>query len=182
MRQSLADSERPGLWLALEGSCFEITRAGQTLRMFFLRGAKFGRLGPLGIAFTGYRLWQRLSPSQKASLRSRAQGLVGGLSGGKQAPAHTPFHPTEAHWPTPPAGTPSVAPASVRPDEVAPSDLTSPGTIADPELERKRAQQALDRELESRASEETKFEELRREQEAERQDRATAITEPPVSE
>jgi hypothetical protein len=137
--------------------------------MFFLRGSKLGRLGPLGIALTGYRLWQRLSPSQKAAFHSRAQGLVGSLrGGGKEAPA-----------PTPVATSQFVAAEPLHAEEITPSDLTSPGTITDPELEQKRAQQALDRELESRASEETKFEELRREQEAERQDRATAITEPP---
>jgi len=46
--------------------------------------------------------------------------------------------------------------------------LTSPGTIDDPELERQRAEQAAERDRESRESDETKFEELRREQEAER--------------
>ncbi len=147
--------------------------------MFLLRGSKFGRLGPLGIAFTGYGLWQRLSPSQKLALRSKAQGLVGGLAGRKAAPAQTPFHPAETHSPTSANAAPGPAePTPVRSEELAPGDLTSPGTIADPELEAKRAQQALDRELESRASEETKFEELRREQEADRQDRVTEITEP----
>ncbi|MDX6414286.1 MAG: hypothetical protein QOH23_1696 [Gaiellaceae bacterium] len=150
--------------------------------MFFLRGSKFGRLGPLGMAFTGYQLWQRLSPSQRAALRSRAQGLVGGL-GSRKAPSQAssnPSNPVETRWPTPAPVSPSGAATPVPSEEVTPSDLTSPGTIADPELEEKRAQQALDRELESRASDETKFEELRREQEAERQDRATAITEPPA--
>jgi len=146
--------------------------------MFLLRGSKFGRLGPLGIAFTGYRLWQRLSPSQKVALRSRAQGLVGGLGSRKSAPTQSSFQPAETRSPIPAPVSPSGAAPPVQSEEIAPSDLTSPGTIADPELERKRARQALDRELESRASEETKFEELRREQEAERQDRATAITEP----
>lgn len=43
---------------------------------------------------------------------------------------------------------------------------TSPGTVSDPELERQRAEQAAVRERESQQSTETKFEELRREQEA----------------
>ncbi len=108
--------------------------------------------------------------------------LVGGVAGRRTASAQAPFHTTETHWPTASnAASAPVEPTPVPSEELAPSDLTSPGTIADPVLEQTRARQALDRELESRASEETKFEELRREQEAERQDRATAITEPPVA-
>ena len=45
--------------------------------------------------------------------------------------------------------------------DVNPEDLTSPGTIDDPELEEQRAREAAERERESRASDETKFEELR---------------------
>ena len=37
--------------------------------------------------------------------------------------------------------------------------LTSPGTVDDPELERERAEQAAERERESRESDQTKFEE-----------------------
>lgn len=37
--------------------------------------------------------------------------------------------------------------------------LTSPGTVDDPELERERAEQAAERERESRESDETKYEE-----------------------
>jgi hypothetical protein len=35
-----------------------------------------GRIGPLGIAFMGYRLWRRLSPRQKAAIRHRISTLV----------------------------------------------------------------------------------------------------------
>jgi hypothetical protein len=45
--------------------------------------------------------------------------------------------------------------------DVNPEDLTSPGTIDDPELEEQRAREAAERERESRATDETKFEELR---------------------
>jgi hypothetical protein len=45
--------------------------------------------------------------------------------------------------------------------DVNPDDLTSPGTIDDPELEKQRAREAAERERESRMSDETKFEELR---------------------
>jgi hypothetical protein len=45
--------------------------------------------------------------------------------------------------------------------DVDPDDLTSPGTIDDPELEKQRAREAAERERESRMSDETKFEELR---------------------
>lgn len=48
--------------------------------------------------------------------------------------------------------------------DVNPDDLTSPGTIDDPELEAQRAKEAAERERESRASDETKFEELRDEE------------------
>jgi hypothetical protein len=41
----------------------------------FLLARRFGRLGPLGIAYTGYRLWRRLSPEQKQALRARALAL-----------------------------------------------------------------------------------------------------------
>ena len=54
--------------------------------------------------------------------------------------------------------------------------LTSPGTVDDPELERERAEQAAERERESQESSETKFEELRREQEAERAEIADDLT------
>jgi hypothetical protein len=37
--------------------------------------------------------------------------------------------------------------------------LTSPGTVDDPELERERAEQAAERERESRESDETKYDE-----------------------
>ena len=53
-------------------------------------------------------------------------------------------------------------------NQIDPSELTSPGTISDPALEERRAREAAEREAESRASSETKFEELRQEQEAER--------------
>jgi hypothetical protein len=49
-----------------------------------------------------------------------------------------------------------------------PDDLTSPGTIDDPELERKRAEEARERELESRESSGTKYDEQAREEQAER--------------
>jgi hypothetical protein len=45
--------------------------------------------------------------------------------------------------------------------DVNPEDLTSPGTIDDPKLEEQRAREAAERERESRATDETKFEELR---------------------
>ena len=42
---------------------------------------------------------------------------------------------------------------------IDPSELTSPGTIHDPALEERRAREAAEREAESRASSETKFDE-----------------------
>ena len=65
-------------------------------------------------------------------------------------------------------------------NEIDPHELTSPGTIHDPELEERRAQEAAEREAESRASGETKFEELRHEQEAERAEAAAAVGDVPA--
>jgi hypothetical protein len=65
-------------------------------------------------------------------------------------------------------------------NEIDPHALTSPGTIDDPELEERRAQEAAVREAESRASTETKYEELRHEQEAERHEAAAAVGDVPA--
>jgi hypothetical protein len=46
--------------------------------------------------------------------------------------------------------------------DVDPNELTSPGTVSDPELEAQRAREAAERERESRMSDETKFAEQRR--------------------
>ncbi len=51
---------------------------------------------------------------------------------------------------------------------IDPSELTSPGTIHDPALEERRAREAAEREAESRASSETKFDEEAAEIESER--------------
>jgi hypothetical protein len=37
---------------------------------------RVGRMGPLGIAFMAFRLWQRLSPRQKDAIRRRLGALV----------------------------------------------------------------------------------------------------------
>jgi hypothetical protein len=63
---------------------------------------------------------------------------------------------------------------------IDPEDLTSPGTIKDPALERRRAEEAAQREAESRASEETKFEELRHEEEAQRDAAAQIVGDVPA--
>ena len=126
-------------------------------------------MGPLGLALTGYQLWRRLSPAQKAAMRSKTQGLVASVRERSEARMDARATPPA----TPPPATPAPAPA----EELAPTDLTSPGTVADPELEQRRAEQALERELESRASKDTKFEELRREQEDERHGLAAKIDE-----
>jgi hypothetical protein len=63
-------------------------------------------------------------------------------------------------------------------DEIDPHDLTSPGTVSDPELEERRAVEAAERERESRASALTKFEELRLEEEEERAEHSSAIADP----
>ena len=65
-------------------------------------------------------------------------------------------------------------------DDVRPEDLTSPQTVDDPDLERQRAEEAAERERESRASDETKFEQLREQQEAERAAAAETIGDVPA--
>jgi hypothetical protein len=61
--------------------------------------------------------------------------------------------------------------------EPGPEDLTSPDTVDDPALERERAEQAYERELESRTEPETKFEQRRRDEEAEREELADDLSE-----
>jgi len=65
--------------------------------------------------------------------------------------------------------------------DVDPEDLTSPGTVDDPELEAQRAREAAERERESRTSDETKFDEQRR-LAAERDNAAIAGDVPPPRE
>lgn len=63
---------------------------------------------------------------------------------------------------------------------IDPDQLTSPGTVDDPELERRRAAEAAVREAESRTEEETKFEQLRKEEEVERHEAAETVGEVPA--
>jgi hypothetical protein len=68
-------------------------------------------------------------------------------------------------------------------DAIDPNELTSPGTVHDPALEERRAREAAVREAESRASSETKYEELEEELEQQRADAAKAVGDlPPPSE
>ena len=62
---------------------------------------------------------------------------------------------------------------------IDPDELTSPGTVDDPELERRRAAEAAVREAESRADEDTKFEQLRKEEEEERHEAAEIVGDVP---
>jgi hypothetical protein len=64
-------------------------------------------------------------------------------------------------------------------NEIDPHELTSPGTVHDPALEERRAREAAEREAESRASSETKFDELRDEIERERAEAARAVGDVP---
>jgi hypothetical protein len=63
---------------------------------------------------------------------------------------------------------------------IDPSELTSPGTVDDPELERRRAAEAAVREAESRADDDTKFEQLRKEEEGERHEAAEIVGDVPA--
>lgn len=64
--------------------------------------------------------------------------------------------------------------------DVRPEDLTSPHTVDDPKLEQQRAEEAAERERESRASEDTKFEEARADQEAERAQQVESLGDLPA--
>jgi hypothetical protein len=73
-----------------------------------------------------------------------------------------------------------AAPAPPPPPSPAPPEGgTSPGTVPD-HLEERRAAEAAQRERESRETNETKYETLRREQEAELDRQAAAIGDPPA--
>ena len=63
---------------------------------------------------------------------------------------------------------------------IDPSELTSPGTVDDPELERRRAAEAAVREAESRADDDTKFEQLRKEEEDSRHEAAEIVGDVPA--
>ena len=62
---------------------------------------------------------------------------------------------------------------------IDPDELTSPGTVDDPELERRRSAEAALREAESRETDETRFEQLRKAQEAERSEAAHIVRDVP---
>jgi hypothetical protein len=63
---------------------------------------------------------------------------------------------------------------------IDPDELTSPHTVDDPELEHRRAAEAAVREAESRAEEETKFEQLRKQEEGERHEAAEIVGDVPA--
>jgi hypothetical protein len=63
---------------------------------------------------------------------------------------------------------------------IDPNELTSPGTIDDPALEQRRAEEAAVREAESRTEDETKFEQLRHVEEAERHEAAEIVGDVPA--
>lgn len=44
--------------------------------MWFLRRGLFRPFGPVGLAFTAYRLWRRLSPERKAELKRRTRQVT----------------------------------------------------------------------------------------------------------
>lgn len=137
-------------------------------------------MGPLGLLITGYQLWRRLSPERKAAIRARASLLPRRIRGTHSDVPPARFSPApDLGNRTDQAVAANVGAATAPAEEVVPGDLTSPGTVVEPELEAKRAEQAVERERESRATELTKFEAERLKQEAERAQGASAIGEPP---
>ena len=73
-----------------------------------------------------------------------------------------------------------VAAATAPSEEIVPGDLTSPGTVSDPRLEERRAEEAAERERESRESSMTKFDELRLEEDAKRHEHAAIVADVPA--
>lgn len=63
---------------------------------------------------------------------------------------------------------------------IDPEALTSPGTIDDPELEQRRAKEAAVREAESQSEDDTKFEQLRHEEELSRHEAAETVGDVPA--
>ena len=116
--------------------------------------------GPIGLALTAYRLWRRRTPRQEPVSATVDQA----------APAAWPKR-------TPRSVAEHVAAATAPSEEIVPGDLTSPGTVSDPRLEERRAEEAAERERESRESSLTKFDELRLEEDAERHEHAAVVAE-----
>ena len=131
----------------------------------------------------GYQLWRRLSAQQKSAIRQRTGNAVSKARRSTRSqrrtalPAVTP--PRREQDDTAARALAATAGAATAPtEEIAPTNLTSPGTISDPDLEKQRAQQAVARERESRQTEITKFEEQRLKQD-ERVAGASGLSEPP---
>ena len=155
------------------------------MRVFLFGGVRrFGGMGPLGLAFMGYRLWRRLSVQQKSAIRERAGSAVGKLRRSTlshqhtAAPVNTP-PPRKKDYTAAHAVAANAGAATAPTEEIAPTDLTSPGTVGDPGLEKKRAEQSAARKRESRQTDVTTFEEHRLKQEAERAAAASTLNDPP---
>jgi hypothetical protein len=128
------------------------------------RTRRFRRIGLLVLAYGCYR-----------AIRRRAGG---GTSADRAA---TP--PAAGPRPVPPERSAERVGATTAPvEEIVPDVRTSPSIADDPELERRRAEEAAVRERESRESDVTKFEELRLAEEAARAAQAAAIGDAPVHE
>ena len=154
--------------------------------MFLFGGARrFRGIGPLGLALMGYQLWRRLSAQQKSAIREHAGSAVRKLRQSAPSQEHTdestvtPVTQDQDDTAGQRTTAATVGAATAPTEEIAPTDLTSPGTISDPDLEKRRAEQAVARERESRQTDITKFEEQRLEQEAERAAGVSALSEPP---
>jgi hypothetical protein len=52
--------------------------------MFLFGLRRFGRLGPLGLAYTAYRLWRRLSPQQRQAVRRRTRQAADRIRAGRR--------------------------------------------------------------------------------------------------
>jgi len=128
------------------------------------RTRRFRRIGLLVLAYGCYR-----------AIRRRAGG---GTSADRAA-----TRPAAGPRPVPPERSAERVGATTAPvEEIVPDVRASPSIADDPELERRRAEEAAVRERESRESDVTKFEELRLAEEAARAAQAAAIGDAPVHE
>lgn len=130
--------------------------------MDLIHSRRFKWAAPVGLALTAHRLWRRRTSRQPQPV--------------------TVGHVAPSAWPERPSHSVAehVAAATAPSEEIVPSDLTSPGTVSDPRLEERRAEEAAERERESRESSTTKFDELRLEEDAKRHEHAAIVADVPA--
>lgn len=87
--------------------------------MFLFGFRRFGRLGPLGVAYAGYRLWRRLSPAQKQALRARTVAIAERVRAGRPPASVTPRVRANESREAPMSEADKPAPAPAKHEEAA---------------------------------------------------------------